>query len=228
MIDLSIIATYKCNLSCWFCMYSAGPEHEKFLDLEKLKGFFKTINWNQINSIGFYGGEISYVIPRWQLYIDLIPEKILRFCITNGTWSTSKSLTNDFISFVCKNNLWTKISSTKEHKKYQDIKLLMQLEKTTKGLFHIKERDDTQYRLNPMGRLYKQNWNCTFKCKRHDELMRLSDLDSGFSMKDKPYDRYAIEPDGNIIYQNCDGVYPIVSDITKPFSNLIKRCERLT
>lgn len=150
-IDLSIISSYKCNLTCWFCMYDAGPEKNEWLDLGKLKEFLLTVDWRKINSIGFYGGEVSQWLDKLQEYIDLIPDAVSKFCITNGSWSRDFILTGKFIDFVLDNKLWVKISNTDEHRKYQNVKLLKLLEKSSKGYILVKERDDTKSRLNPMG-----------------------------------------------------------------------------
>lgn len=226
-VDLSIIPSYHCNLTCWFCMYACSPQRTKFLDLGWLKAYLDTVEWNEVNSIGFYGGEISQWLDECQKYIDLIPREIPRFCITNGSWSLDLGRTERFIDFVFKNRLWVKISRTPEHTKHQNTQMLKMLSECTDGMFHIKERDDTEGTLNPMGRLAKEKWKCTKKCLRHEELQRLGDMKSGFKLKNYPYDRYAIEPDGQIIYQNCDGVYPVVSHVTMPFSQLARKCDRI-
>lgn len=47
-----------------------------------------------------------------------------------------------------------------------------------------------------MGRLAKPDWVCTNKCVWHQQVIRLG-----------------IFPTGDIILQNCDGVYPVVGHI---------------
>ncbi|GAF76804.1 unnamed protein product, partial [marine sediment metagenome] len=71
-------------------------------------------------------------------------------------------------------------------------------------------------KLLPMGRNATEEWNCTRRC-----------------LRDKKPKRFAVMPNGNIIFQTCDGVYPIVGNIENPFNleeylEQIKRCRKYT
>ena len=55
-----------------------------------------------------------------------------------------------------------------------------------------------------MGRNYNSEWSCTQKCKRWN----------------KPR-RYALVPNGEIIYQSCDGVYPKVGTYVDQFRDIL-------
>ncbi len=202
LIDFSIMPTLKCNLSCSFCQYNCGPNQSKALNLWKTINFVRTINFNKINSIGFYGGEISIEKILYSYFIGLIPSGIEKFCITNGTWSDNYIKAATFVRFVKQYNLKTFISSTPEHKKFQNKDIIDRLVKRN-DLFSIKD-DDTKDRMLPMGRNFKEDWTCTKKCMNWN----------------KPH-RYALMPDGNIIFQSCDGIYPYVGTYEEKFKEVV-------
>ncbi len=58
-----------------------------------------------------------------------------------------------------------------------------------------------------MGRLSNRSSSCTFKCLKIP--------------KNKPF-RIALEPNGNIIFQNCDGIYPVIGN----YKNSLKEIEK--
>jgi len=214
MIDCSLIPSYECNLKCWFCMYDCGPNKKNILDIEKAKYFISKINFSKINQIGFYGGEISINLDLYQKFINLIPNEIPKFTITNGSWSRNLYNTNKFIRFVNNNKLYTKISCTPEHKKYQNKKVLKRVTRKYKNI-KIKDNDDTKSKLLPMGRLSHHPFSCSFKCTK---------------IPPKQPFRIALEPDGSVIFQNCDGVYPSIGsyknsleEIEKNIYHLIKK-----
>ncbi len=199
MFDLSFIPSYKCNLKCWFCMYDCSPSNKEKLDIEKAKNFITDIDLSKINQFGFYGGEISIDLPLYQKFINIIPKNIPKFTITNGSWSRSTKNTNIFLDFISKNNIYTKVSSTNEHKKFQNQEVLIEVvnKRKYKDIIKIKENDDTKTKLLPMGRLSNQGFSCSLKCTKIPS--------------DQPF-RIALEPSGNIMFQNCDGIYPIVGN----------------
>lgn len=201
-IDLSFIPSLECNIECPFCMYNAGPTNTDQLDFEKTKTFTKNINWNLINSIGFYGGEPSINMPLYQKFIDLIPSHISKFTISNGTWSNSLDETTNFFEFLMVNNLYLVISGTPYHKKHQNLMTLQILKNEFPD--HIRLKDDDK--IHPMGRASKIDWTCTKKCQTFDIPIRLG-----------------LFPNGNILFQNCDGVYPVVQTYLDSFSNIIER-----
>ena len=163
------------------------------LDTEKAVEFINRVPLSKINRFGLYGGEISIDYPLYQKFIDILPKGRKRFTITNGSWSLSKKRTIVFINFIARNSIWAKVSSTPEHIKYQNRRVLLRLQEFLPHRIYIKEVDDTEHRLLPMGRLSDLPFSCTMKCIRAKD----------------PY-RIAMRPDGKVIFQSCDGVYPIV------------------
>lgn len=211
-VDLSIIASLKCNLSCWFCMYSAGPNNGKILCHDSLSVFLGSVNWDDINSIGFYGGEISVDTSLWQTYIDTVDHHINyqtneagnavkrtrkwkghKWCITNGSWSEHHVKFYSFIHWASNLDLQVFISTTEAHKKHQDTEKL-QLLVSSSDRFRFK-KDDLKSKLLPMGRNKKPLWTCSKRCLRLERH------------------RLAILPNGDVIYQKCDGVYPVIANI---------------
>jgi hypothetical protein len=191
-------------------MYKGGPEQKQTLELCKAEHFLLNVDLSKINSFGFYGGEISVNMDLYQKFIDLTPRTKPRFTITNGTWSKDFEKAYQFIVFAINNLLWVKVSSTIEHKKHQNENRLKHLVELTQNLIHIKENDDTKSRLLPMGRLSNQPFSCTMRCLKMKE----------------PY-RIAMQPDGNIIFQSCDGVYPIVGNWENSLSDIELNVRRI-
>ena len=212
-IDLSLIPTHECNLRCWFCMYNSSPDNKNRLNYELTKKFFKTVDWNKINSIGFYGGEISINMELYQNFIDIIPKNIPKFTITNGSWSRNILETLRFLIFIDKNKLRTKVSNTIEHRKYQNTGFLKNLESKMNGDLFIKINDDILGKLLPMGRLINKKKECTMKCQNISKSVFPQDVEAY---------RMALEPDGNIILQSCDGRYPIIGNYNNSFSEIIQ------
>ena len=215
MFDCSFIPSYQCNLKCWFCMYDCGPSKKDILDIDKARHFIVRMDLSKIHMFGFYGGEISINQKLYQQFINLTSSSIPRFTITNGVWSKNKIETRKFLDFIFHNNLYTKVSSTPEHIKNQDRRVLEALNRNHLFNVHLKKNDDTKAKLLPMGRLKDRPFSCTHKCKRIP--------------KGDPY-RIALEPNGEVIFQNCDGVYPVVGsyrstleEIKKNIHNIIKK-----
>jgi hypothetical protein len=195
MFDLSFIPSYKCDLKCWFCMYDCSPDNKEKLDIDKARHFIVRLDLSKIHMFGFYGGEISINQRLYQKFINLTSSKIPRFTITNGSWSKDKIKTRQFLDFIFYNNLETKVSSTPEHIRNQNREVLEALDRNNSFNIKLKENDDTKAKLLPMGRLANKTFNCSLKCTKVP--------------KDHPY-RIALEPNGEVIFQNCDGVYPVV------------------
>ena len=201
-IDLSFIPSLECNIECPFCMYNASPSNTDKLDFEKTKTFIETINWDLINSIGFYGGEPSINIPLYQKFINLIPSHISKFTISNGTWSNSLDDTTNFFEFLIINNLYLVISGTPYHKEHQNLMTLKLLKDEFPDYIRLKGDDQ----IHPMGRAEQPNWACTNKCHPLNIPIRLG-----------------LFPNGNILFQNCDGVYPVVQTYLDPFNDIIEK-----
>lgn len=195
-----------CDLECPFCMYNSSPQVRDTLDLVQLKRFIKTIDFNLINSFGFYGGEPSLFMKENTKIMDMMPMRfgIPKFVITNGTWSKSLEATQNFIQWMLNHRLTVYISQTTWHKQFQDAESLAFLSKMSKH-FILKE-PDTQ--MLPMGRLAKTNPSCTERCQWDNRPTRI-----------------AVEPDGKVIFQTCDGVYPVVGHIENGFSRIHERVQ---
>jgi hypothetical protein len=205
LIDLSIMPTLWCDLECPHCQYNAGPKHKgKTLYWREIHKFLFTVDWNDINSIGFYGGEVFLDMGHFAMYIDLVKDAQLQFgikkhkfkpmwVISNGTFSTAQSHFSNVVAFVHMHNLRVFISTTPHHKEHQHPRI-KNLAKISDN-FSFK-KDDTKSRLLPMGRNATEDWYCTRRCQRQEETERL-----------------AIMPNGDIIYQKCDGVYPVLGSI---------------
>lgn len=198
LVDLSFMPSLKCNLSCPYCMYEASPENKAVLDLKRTKKFIATINFNKINATGFYGGEISSDYATYQRVIDLIPKNVVKFTITNGTWSKNSKACKKFIDFVKRNRLQVFISTTKFHRPFQKVELLKEL--ALKHGFILKGEDQ----IIPMGRAWKADWTCSKKCLTYTCPMRLT-----------------LNPYGDIMFCNCDGVYPIVGTCDDDFDTAV-------
>lgn len=196
-IDFSIMPTLECNLKCSFCMYDCSADSKLQIDFRKLKRFLYSIPTGLVNSFGLYGGEPSINIPLYERVIALLPRLTPKFVITNGTWT--KPYNDQFPAFVSKYGLQCFISSTPEHKMFQDSYITRVISDSF-GNYTIKD-DDTQKRLSPMGRNATGKWSCTGRC-----------------LNNKKPRRFAAMPDGNIIFQSCDGVYPVVGCIDSPFN----------
>lgn len=203
-IDLSFILSYKCNLECSFCMYNCSKKEKDFIDFDILIKFIKTIDFNIVNLIGYFGGEVSIMINEYEYLSSLLPKNFPKFCITNGAWSLNENHTKNFLKFISNDNFkYVKISCTKEHKKFQNENVIKKVIKEN-CLFYIKT-DDLKRKLNPMGKLnYKKN-DCTKICKKNETK------------------RYTILPNGDIIFQLCDGKNPIIGNIKNiVFKDLFK------
>lgn len=208
-IDFSTIPSLRCNLRCSFCMYNASPDNDTTLDYKETIPFIEQIEWDKIGSWGFYGGEPSIDISLYDRFMDLIPKTIPKFVITNGSWSSSNHGHLEFWDWMNRRvasgeKLRIVISGTPEHKKYQRASLIDGLAKW-EGVT-VKGDDD----IHPMGRAYKENWECTKKCIWHEQPIRLG-----------------IFPTGHIIMQNCDGVYPVVGTINYPFSKVFENAVKV-
>ena len=198
LIDFSFMASLKCNLSCEHCMYESSPSNNARLNLKQTEKFISTINFDKINSCGFYGGEISCDYELYQSIIDMLPKDSIKFTITNGSWSNNEAATKRFADFAQKNNLQVFISSTKFQKLFQHSDRLKKI--ISKYDFIIKDDDY----VIPMGRAKKEDWSCSKKCLFYKVPMRLT-----------------LNPYGQIMFCNCDGVYPLVGTYNDKFETIV-------
>lgn len=204
LIDLSIMPWLTCDLKCPHCQYNASPEQQGDLHPGELYKFLHTIDWSDINSIGFYGGEIFLALDQFKRYIDLIKKSQLNkgikkhklkpmWVISNGTFSTAQSHFSNVVAFVHLHDLKVFISTTPYHKKHQHPRINSLTNISNNFSF---KKDDTKSRLLPMGRNATEDWYCTRRCQREEATERL-----------------AIMPNGDVIYQKCDGIYPVIGSI---------------
>lgn len=201
-IDFSFIPSLECNLTCPFCMYDANPNNKMELNLEQTIKFISTFDWSLINSVGFYGGEPSINIALYQKFIDLVPVDIPKFIISNGTWSNTLYETIDFINFLKINSLHLVVSGTPYHKKFQNIRRLEIIKDLHPDSVTLKDDD----KIHPMGRAYTKNWKCSKKCENLNIPIRLG-----------------LFPNGDILFQNCDGIYPIVQTYFESFVDIFEK-----
>ena len=194
----------QCDLSCAHCMYDSSSTNLATLDFGQTKLFIETIDWDVINSCGFYGGEPGINVPMYEQFIELIPESTPRFTITDGTWSRTKGRTDDWVAFALRNQLQVFVSSTKYHTPHQNLRRLY--ETCEAYSFIIKDDDE----IIPMGRMARDRWTCGFKCERFSGPVR-----------------FAIKPGGTIIFQSCDGVYPVVGTYKNSFADLLNVYEAI-
>lgn len=190
-------------------MYSSGPDKKDTLDFEKTAKFIKTIDWSMINQIGFYGGEVSINLDLYKNFIDSLPDEAKqkrKFTITNGVWSDDLDKTYDFMNFCIDYDLYLIISGTPFHKQFQDIERLEFLKETFPTCIRLKGDDI----IHPMGRASIENWSCTKKCMTYEVPTRLG-----------------LFPNGDILFQNCDGVYPVVQTYNETFVGITKRINKL-
>ncbi len=185
-------------------MYDSSPQVHDVLDLTELRQFIKTIDFNLINSCGFYGGEPSLFMEENTKIMDMLPLRfnIPKFVITNGTWSKSSEATEQFITWMLNHKLTVYISQTTWHKQFQNADTLAYLSKLSKH-FILKE-SDTQ--MLSMGRLARQNSSCTERCRWDQRPTRI-----------------AVQPDGSIMFQTCDGVYPVIGHMRDGFEYIHQR-----
>jgi hypothetical protein len=210
MFDLSFMYSKQCDLSCSFCMYSSGPQVYDRMDLQKFRSWMKTVRWGLINGIGIYGGEPSLFLKENSIILEHT-NSVPRFCITNGTWSKSPVSTAAFMLWALGWKVQVFVSGTDQHVAFQDRAMLEYLSHTYPTMVRLKA-PDTQ--ILPMGRLIGEQVKCTVKCMRPRYIAPT---------------RIAVQPDGTIIYQSCDGVYPVIGSWdTDTFDDIVKKVDEYT
>lgn len=206
VIDLSFMASLECDLSCGHCMYNSSPANQKKLDYLRVVEWTKTIEWSKINACGFYGGEPGIMLDWYEKFIELVPDEVPKFIITNGTWSVDSKKIRNFLAFSHKYNLNVVVSGTRWHTPFQNRGILIDL--MVKGLLTLKGEETN---LIPMGKAAK--WlpkGCTQVCQQWS----------------KPW-RIAIHPENDIIFQSCDGSYPHLQTLNEPFGNVTENITNL-
>ena len=209
MYDLCFMYSLKCDLTCSFCMYNCHPGIDEVLSLDKLSVWLKTVDTSKIASFGVYGGEPSILLHGYAKCMDLVNHLDKpHFVITNGTWSKSLEKTKKFLEFCAKYKMHIVISGTPEHRAHQDRRIIEALAKEHPNAFRLKPKEENYH---AMGRLKdKIPFKCTQKCMWWKKAIRI-----------------AVLPDGCILLQNCDGIYPIVGNMSEPFRLIDNRIQRL-
>ena len=126
------------------------------------------------------------------------------FVITNGTWSTDIDKTMDFLAFCAKYDCHVVVSGTPWHRRHQNRSVLDAIKRDQPDAFTLKPKEEN---FHAMGRLDgKMKFSCSRKCMSWNRALRI-----------------AVQPNGELIFQNCDGVYPVVGNIDEPFAKIDKR-----
>ena len=205
MYDLSFIYTKQCDLACSFCMYRSGPSVRDGINLTQLEMWLTSVDMSRIASFGVYGGEVSVAYEGFGACLDLVsylgkPQ----FVLTNGSWSRDFGKTTEFLKFCNKYRLFVVVSGTAEHRRYQNREVLESLAEAQPNAFRLKPLEEN---FHAMGRLEGAiPFSCSGKCIWWNRALRI-----------------AVQPDGAVIFQNCDGVYPIVGHIYETFAEIDAR-----
>lgn len=200
--DLSFMYSKRCDLSCPFCMYSSSPETEGSIDLLALSRWLETVDYDRIASFGVYGGEVgmdTLSLTGFGSCFDLVSHiKRPKFVITNGTWSTDYDRTMAFLEFCREYDCHCVVSGTPWHRRHQNRDMLKRLSEEFHGCMTLKPKEEN---FHAMGKLEgKMKFTCSKKCMSWPGALRI-----------------AVQPDGDILFQNCDGIYPVVGNINQPF-----------
>jgi hypothetical protein len=210
LIDLSFMVTLNCDLECPFCMYDSSPKVQDQMPFGALQNFISTIQPGRINSFGFYGGEPSIHPLEFDWVMSMVePYAKPLFVITNGAWSMDTARTKAFLRWMGRRNAQVFVSGTPFHQRHQNQAVLDAIinDPFYGGLFNLKS-GETDFL--PMGKLSFKTPRCTQRCVWDARPLRL-----------------AVKPDGNVIYQTCDGVYPVVGTISETFSAIVRRVDHM-
>lgn len=205
LFDISFMVSLECDLECSFCMYRSGPEAKGLLSLELVRSFINSLDPIAVNGFGLYGGEPSLFLKENQEIIYLLPPRKPVFVITNGAWSTDVERTDKFIEFALANRLYVIVSGTAEHRRNQNLKVLQALKEEFGNGIRLKEAEAN---FIPMGRLDRLPLTCTKRCDWDERPTRI-----------------AIKPSGDVIFQTCDGSYPVVGRASEGFPVIQKRLQ---
>lgn len=203
LFDMSFMASLHCDLECSFCMYDSSPRVNDSIDLNAVSQFLYTVDFSIINAFGLYGGEPSLRMRENSSIISMLPPNKPVFVITNGTWSRSEKQRRQFLGWQARHGLHVIVSGTAEHIRHQDRLWLEEYAKSSPERFRLKKAETS---FIPMGRLGHLPTICTQKC----------DTDSNPT-------RIAMKPNGDIIFQTCDGSYPVVGRAEEGFPAIQKR-----
>lgn len=208
LYDLSFMYSKHCDLSCSFCMYSSGPQVHDKLDLNRFHGWMKGVRWDRINAIGIYGGEPSLFLPENADILEHCNSRVPKFIITNGTWSKNLIDTTNFMIWCQKHYVQCFVSGTDQHVPFQDREVLENLARDYPKTIQLKKPDTS---ILPMGNLLGAPVRCTVKCMTSKYIAPA---------------RIAIQPDGSIIFQTCNGVYPVIGSMDDSFDEIDRKVSR--
>ena len=202
------MVTRQCDLECPFCMYDSSPRIHDRLDPGLARSFIGSLDMERINSFGFYGGEPAVALAEFGEVAIMLPFQTPRFVITNGAWSRDEAKTQEFLAWARQHRMQVHVSSTAYHMKFQDRPRLEALadEHDWVTLKPGERKGD----FIPMGKLGHLPVNCSQLCVRHERPTRL-----------------AVQPDGSVLFQNCDGRYPTVGHASEGFGAIRERVEAL-
>lgn len=203
-VDLSIMYSRNCNLSCDHCMYDSGPDIQDHIDMDLLSAFIGTIN-NNVSTIGYYGGEPTLFLQEYAKITSMVRKRrpeIKIWMISNGTWSKDFDEMERVLRWTFVHRVSPIIvSGTQYHVPNQDRALLESMAAALENHIILKSEED---RYINMGRW--TSGSCTNRCTNHPVPIRM-----------------AILPDGRVMFQNCDGSYPIVGCIRESFMDIYTR-----
>jgi hypothetical protein len=205
LFDLSFLYSRECNLRCPFCMYSSGPEVKDRLSLSALYDFIQTIPMDRINSFGFYGGEPTMFLNENAGIMGWLPQDKPKFMISNGYWSRDQHDATIVKWYAKHFGFKVFVSSTAAHQRVQNAEILAKFCERYPEQFEIKAAE-TEFL--PMGRLAGRPIACSQRCDWDTRPLRL-----------------AVQPDGSVIFQTCDGSYPIAGHIDHGFPRIAARIE---
>jgi len=209
MYDLSFMYTLRCDLKCPFCMYDSGPDVWDSMNMPMLDNWLWTVDPNLIASFGLYGGEPGVDLEGFGYCLQMAKRIIGErpsFVITNGTWSTSMEKTDVFLRWCSDNGLFVVVSGTPFHRKTQDREILETLVQLYPTAMRLKPEHEN---FIPMGRLGHNEVACTVKCRSWNRASRI-----------------AVKPNGDILFQNCDGVFPVVGTYHDRFDVIDEKVQR--
>lgn len=207
-LNLLIMITTKCNMSCPHCLFSCSPynKHASDLNLKKALNFIKTIPKEvNINEISIYGGEPTLDYKRLKFLIRRLPSAKRIKILTNGYFKNKTELEKFelFCKWFSKKKYLIKISNDIFHDVFQDRNLLNQLIKKYSNLVWKRREDSREF--IKMGR-WKKHPNLFTKppsCTLKREII-------------------IIEQDGKIDF--CCGGYPAaIGTFKETFNDIIKK-----
>jgi hypothetical protein len=189
LFDLSFMYSRECNLRCPFCMYNSGPEVKDRLSLSALYDFIQTIPMDRINSpSASMAANQRCSSPRTPGSWAGCHEDKPRFMISNGYWSRDQHDATIVKWYAKHFGFKVFVSSTAAHQRVQDAEILAKIcRATTPNSSRSRQRRPSSC---PMGRLAGQS---------------RSPAPSAATGTRRPL-RLAVQPDGSVIFQTCDGV----------------------